>query len=150
MNNDDYFNQIESVYKKANKHIRIVSELECNECSLVFSACCAVRNSLHEILIIDNNGQRYRMCKLDDFELTKKNLEEEKAESKRIAEQYEEDKIAQMRQKYDCERTCFECRSNLTWVNRGDFANCGCYISMRVPKNTPPDCAMTCKGFKKK
>lgn len=193
MNNDDYFNQIESVYSRANKHIRIVSESECNECPLVLLGCCAVRNSLHEILIIDNNGQSYRLCKPETYELAKKKLEEENTESKRIAAQYkeasfeqfertqnrwqreeanyearklelsekakayaeikkqlEEDKIAQMRQKYDCERTCFECRSNLTWANRGDFANCGCYISMRVPKNTPPDCAMTCKGFKKK
>lgn len=199
LNNNDYFNRIEEVYQKANKHVRIVSEYECRKCPLYFSNsnCCAVRNSLREILTIDHNGQRYRLCKSDYFELAKKKLEEEIAERKRIAAQYEEEikasilreqeqtekrrerekadyearkaelterrkaylekekqheeeKFAQMRKKYGCDRTCFECHSNLTWANRGDFANCGCYSSMRVPKITPPDCAMTCKGFKKK
>ena len=50
------------------------------------------------------------------------------------------------------ERTCFMCESNLSWMNRpGDrYAHCGCYSSMRVPKNTPPESAQTCRGFKRK
>lgn len=195
LNNNDYFNRIEEVYHKANKHVHIVSESNCKDCPLVL-ACCAVRNS-HQILTIDHNGLTYRLCKPDAYELAKKKLEADIAERKRIAAQYEEEikasnqreqeqaekrrerekadyearkaelaerrkayleeekqheeeKFAQMRKKYGCDRTCFECRSNLTWANRGDFANCGCYSSMRVPKITPPNCAITCKGFKKK
>mgnify|MGYP006333742859 FL=1 len=50
------------------------------------------------------------------------------------------------------ERTCFMCESNLSWMNRpGDrYAHCGCYSSMRVSKNTPPESAQTCRGFKRK
>lgn len=46
-------------------------------------------------------------------------------------------------------RTCFDCQSNLFWMNRNGMANCGSYISMRVPKVTSPDCAKNCKGFKR-
>ena len=45
-------------------------------------------------------------------------------------------------------RTCFDCQSNLSWMNCNGMANCGSYMSMRVPKVTPPDCAKTCKGFR--
>lgn len=50
------------------------------------------------------------------------------------------------------ERTCFICQRNLSWMYRpGDkYAHCGCYSSMRVPKNTPPELAQTCRGFKRK
>lgn len=50
------------------------------------------------------------------------------------------------------ERTCFMCESNLSWMNKsGDrYAHCGCYSSMRVPKNTPPESAQICRGFKRK
>lgn len=46
-------------------------------------------------------------------------------------------------------RTCFMCKSNLDWMrSNDDYAHCGPYISMRVPKNTPPETAKTCKGFR--
>ena len=49
------------------------------------------------------------------------------------------------------ERTCFMCKSNLDWMCRdSNIAHCGPYPSMGVPKNTPPDTAKTCKGFKPK
>lgn len=48
------------------------------------------------------------------------------------------------------DRTCFMCSSNLSWANRNGYANCGRYISLGVPKNTPPDYAKTCKGFSQK
>lgn len=45
-------------------------------------------------------------------------------------------------------RTCFMCKRNLDWMYRNDgYAHCGPYISLGVPKNTPPDMAKTCKGF---
>lgn len=48
------------------------------------------------------------------------------------------------------ERSCFDCQSNLTWMNRNGYANCGSYISRGVPKFTPPDYAKTCRGFRRK
>ena len=45
-------------------------------------------------------------------------------------------------------RTCFDCKSNLTWMNRNGMANCGSYTTMGVPKFTPPDCAKNCRGFR--
>jgi len=46
------------------------------------------------------------------------------------------------------DRTCFMCQRNLDWMGRGsDVAHCGAYISMGVPRNTPPDTAKYCKGF---
>lgn len=47
------------------------------------------------------------------------------------------------------QRTCFMCRSNLDWMCRGDsYAHCGPYATMGVSKNTPPDSAKTCRGFR--
>ena len=50
------------------------------------------------------------------------------------------------------EKTCFVCDCNLNWMNfrNPGYANCGCYITMRVPQKTPPQMALTCRGFKRK
>lgn len=49
------------------------------------------------------------------------------------------------------QRTCFMCRSNLEWMGRSSgYAHCGPYSTMGVPKNTPPDSAKTCRGFRVK
>ena len=48
------------------------------------------------------------------------------------------------------ERSCFNCKSNLKWMNRNGYANCGMYISLQIPKNTPPDYAQTCKRYQRK
>ena len=40
------------------------------------------------------------------------------------------------------------CKSNLKWMNRGGMANFGAFISMNIPKVTPPNHAKICKGFK--
>ena len=92
-------------------------------------------------------------------------------EQERIRQQQEEEELLRERQRIlqqqlearrlaelnappldSSERTCFMCQANLSWMNRtgSSFANCGCYSSMRVPKNTPPEIAKTCKGFKRK
>lgn len=71
-----------------------------------------------------------------------------------IAEQKEAKRLAEQNAPPmdPTERTCFMCQSNLTWMNRkgSGYANCGCYPSMRVPKNTPPETAQTCRGFRRK
>ena len=50
------------------------------------------------------------------------------------------------------EKTCFVCDCNLNWMNfrNPGYANCGCYSTMGVSKRTPPQMALTCRGFKRK
>lgn len=49
------------------------------------------------------------------------------------------------------EKSCFDCRSNLTWANKGKFAVCGCYKSLRLPKQQViPSYAEQCKNFMRK
>ena len=50
------------------------------------------------------------------------------------------------------EKTCFMCECNLSWMNNRNpgYANCGCYSTMGVSKRTPPQMALTCRGFKRK
>ena len=49
------------------------------------------------------------------------------------------------------DRTCFMCKSNLDWMCRDQsVAHCGPCLSMGVPKNTPPDTAKHCRGFRPK
>lgn len=72
---------------------------------------------------------------------------EENSQKKRLLEK---EMWEAMREKYDCERTCYECEHNLSWKTKGDYAHCGCYTTMGVPKQTPPDYAVYCKGFKSK
>lgn len=98
-------------------------------------------------------------------------LYEPQREQERIGQQHEEEELLEERQRIltkqqearrlaelnappldSSERTCFMCQANLSWMNRigSGLANCGSYLSMRVPKNTPPEFAKTCKGFKRK
>ena len=49
------------------------------------------------------------------------------------------------------QRTCFNCQSNLTWANRDGRANCGIYISMRLPRQrVNPEYAKQCPRFRLK
>lgn len=46
-------------------------------------------------------------------------------------------------------RTCFMCKSNLKWMCQNDeYAHCGQYISLDVPKHTPPETAKICRRFR--
>jgi len=46
-------------------------------------------------------------------------------------------------------RTCFMCKSNLKWMCQNDeYAHCGQYISLGVPKHTPPETAKICRRFR--
>ena len=94
----------------------------------------------------------------EDWERQKKNWEEDKQRKKeelrkRLKKQDEatiaERKMFENQQgQLDLfDHTCFDCKSNLKWMNRNGYANCGKYISMNVPKNTPPEVGRTCKGF---
>ena len=49
------------------------------------------------------------------------------------------------------QRNCFCCQSNLTWANRDGWANCGCYISLGLPKQrVNPNYAKQCPRFRLK
>lgn len=82
INNENYFNQIEDVYRKANKAITLVDELSCLSCE-IRNICCTVKRgdySQTPIRIL-NNGQIYRMCKTEEYKQLlaerKKYLQEE-------------------------------------------------------------------------
>jgi len=49
------------------------------------------------------------------------------------------------------QKNCFNCQSNLTWANRDGWANCGCYISLGLPKQrVNPNYAKQCYRFRPK
>lgn len=69
VNNENYFNQIEDVYRKANKAITLVDESSCLSCDIK-KVCCAVKQGRYSQMPIQifHNGLIYRMCKNDDYE----------------------------------------------------------------------------------
>lgn len=149
VNNENYFREIEERYTRAGKNIRVVDYNECKKCP-VFKNCCGVRAKNSETpILIENSGRQFRICKPDV-------LVQRKEEHQRLLEAARERRLE--RERYDeleafrdpSERTCFDCKSNLTWMNKKGVANCGPYQSMGVPKNTPPHLARTCRGFKRK
>lgn len=173
LNNEDYFGKIESRYESAGKRVRIVDDRECQQCELRHT-CCAVK--LPGFSAIENNGRSYRLCKTELYNRTLEEIRQRKLEEERARKDWQEQcKRYQEQRKKEClvwmdkreivsERTktenstlcvddiiCFNCQSNLAWANRGDgYAHCGCYMSMRVPQRTPPDCAKKCKNFRRK
>ena len=181
-NNQEYFDSIEPRYEMANKRIKVKNEDECKMCELYYS-CVGVRaKESGSILVIENSGKRYRICKLEQYDVAieDKHNRLKEAEDRRNAYNQEssysmykrryrefldateentrpwekqrltEDLQAQLDASRipPSERTCFMCKRNLTWWNRNDgIAHCGAYYSMGVPKKTPPDTAIMCKGF---
>lgn len=66
-NNQECFDSIEPRYEKANKRIKVKNEDECKECELYYS-CVGVRSKESgSILVIENSGNRYRICKLEQY-----------------------------------------------------------------------------------
>ena len=72
LNNEDYFSRIDETYRKAGKAVRVVNESECGKCELG-DDCCAVMKS-HSPLVIENSGNRYRLCKTELYEQEKEAL----------------------------------------------------------------------------
>ena len=127
-NNQEYFYSIEPRYEMANKRIEVKNEDECKMCEL-YNSCVGVRaKESGSILVIENSGKRYRICKPEQYDVA--------VEDKRNSLS---------------ERTCFMCKRNLTWWKSNDgMAHCGAYYSMGVHQKTPPDSAQTCNGFEPK
>lgn len=94
----------------------------------------------------------YREHRLQQLE------KEQEQKKKNVVEETEEEQceFVQMKnsealENFPTQKTCFMCKRNLEWMYRGDnIAHCGSASIMGVPKNTPPDTAKTCKGFKLK
>lgn len=86
-NNQEYFNSIEPRYEKANKCIKVKNEDECKECELYYS-CVGVRSKESgSILVIENSGNRYRICKLEQYDVAieEKHNRSKEAEDRRNA-----------------------------------------------------------------
>lgn len=63
LNNQNYFESIGSLYQKANKPIAIKNENECELCELKYPCCSVKDKNSGRHLVIENSGQRYRLCK---------------------------------------------------------------------------------------
>lgn len=137
-----------------------------------YNAPLIIENSGHSYRIC--KSEQYRK----DLELYRKRLEEEERkkeaerqrqrelelEWERNRQKQEQKRLLREQQKAEqqtefnaqsldsSERTCFKCQSNLSWKNKpGDkYAYCACYLSVRVPQNTPPESALTCSKFQRK
>ncbi|MBQ3325273.1 MAG: hypothetical protein IJG81_10590 [Muribaculaceae bacterium] len=151
LNNETYFNQIEAVYRKADRPIRVVSENECSQC-IINSHCCAVKKGKHFNLIIENSGNTYRLCKIEQFEneLTKEKQRElwrhKWLEEKNNFTSKQERNKAET-QESSKEITCFNCQNNLIWESEDGFASCGKHFILGITKNNHPDYAKECIGF---
>ncbi|MBD5171547.1 MAG: hypothetical protein HDT07_06035 [Bacteroidales bacterium] len=79
LNNQSCFQRIESLCAKHGKPVKITNETDCKKCILnTFCggiSCCGVKlkNNFH--LIIENNGQTYRLCKIEEYEKYSEDLE---------------------------------------------------------------------------
>ena len=161
LNNEVYFTRIDETYRKAGKAVRVVCESECDKCEL-HDECCAVMKA-HSPLIIENSGNRYRLCKTELYEQEKealrlRKMEEEEERQEMLAWQQEQRRLQEERQRKrerpsidPNQRSCFNCQSNLSWANRDGWANCGCYITLGLPKQrVKPDHAEQCPRFRSK
>lgn len=185
LNNQAYFERIESTYSQYGKLVKVTEESDCAECP-INDRCCGIRlKGQSNPIRIENSGHSYRVCKTEEYENQIKEAEEKRKQEeaqKRLQEKelrkrrerellqkaelerqdaIRAEKAAIMRREQEQKeaietsrispelRTCFMCRSNLDWMCRNDgYAHCGPYLSLGVPKNTPPDTAKTCRGFR--
>lgn len=185
LNNQAYFERIESTYSQYGKLVKVTEETDCAGCP-INDRCCGIRlKGQSNPIRIENSGHSYRVCKTEEYENQIKEAEEKRKQEeaqKRLQEkELRERRERELLQKAELERqdairaekaaimrreqeqkeaietsrispelrTCFMCRSNLDWMCRNDgYAHCGPYLSLGVPKNTPPDTAKTCRGFR--
>lgn len=162
LNNENYFTSIEERYRRAGKSVRIANESECEQCPIRFD-CVGVTQKYGSILRIENSGNKYRLCKPDLYRATYDAALEEAArqaeEETRIKKEREEFLAEQRRliaerrgvvSAPSGERSCFNCQSNLSWMNTGGMANCGMYLSLRLPKKHSPQVALNCPRYNPK
>lgn len=98
LNNENYFTTIEELYKRAGKSVRIVRGSECQQCPITHR-CVGVcpKNSPTIPLIIENDGNKYRLCKTQEYRIALQRFHDEeirKAELERIRKMPLEDRLA--------------------------------------------------------
>ncbi len=68
LNNQELFDSIEPRYEKANLCIRVKDEDDCRKCEL-YGACVGVRSkNSGSLVVVENSGKRYRICKPELYE----------------------------------------------------------------------------------
>lgn len=91
----------------------------------------------------ERERQQKELMRIEEEE--RENRRREREEKRRKEEEERKRRLESMDPSM---RSCFDCQSNLKWANRNGYANCGCYMRLGVPENTPPDLAKTCSGYK--
>ncbi len=77
LNNDFYFTRVPEVYKQVGKNVRVVPISECKQCILASDCCGAKSPNTGSFLVIENNGQSFRICKDDEYSEKKAQKEEQ-------------------------------------------------------------------------
>lgn len=68
LNNQELFDSIEPRYEKANLRIRVKDEDDCRKCEL-YGSCVGVRSkNSGSLVVVENSGKRYRICKPELYE----------------------------------------------------------------------------------
>lgn len=178
INNEIYFNGIEEKYQKANKPIKLKNEEDCTLCKVKHS-CCAVKDKCGYPILINNNGNIYRLCKTNDFnDLIEKeqnkhiiqdcartnNLENNLISNQNTIHQkgHNADKPLEIynQKRYQFshhkrvfnpdEKSCFNCQNNLNWANKNGYANCGICHTLGIPQKIDPSYAKNCFSYNPK
>lgn len=156
INNQSYFDRIESTYSQHGKLVKIKNEIDCVDCCIKDS-CCGIRYKGQSVpIIIENCGNRYRVCKTEEYEnlIKSKEIEEKQEqirgkEAKRMLNEQDRLELIETSKISPELRSCFICRRNLDYFKYGNgdgYAHCGSFESLGVPKKTPPETAKTCQG----
>ena len=89
LNNDSYFTRIEETYLKRKFKVKVVTNNECQQCKIK-NACVNIKDTSYP-MIIENNGENYRICKTEIFEkemtereMRKKHMEEKKEKTLKV------------------------------------------------------------------
>ncbi len=77
LNNQGFFDKIESIYLESGRYVKIKEESDCKCCGLNNHLCCGIKlKDSHRLIIIENNGKQYRICKTEEFNSSKRQLHE--------------------------------------------------------------------------
>ncbi len=154
INNSVLFNNIEQTYIKANKPVKVVSVFECQKCGRRNNYCTVMKNKTYPLqtLIIEHNGEQYRLCKsIDEHAKTENSSVEDGNSSFSYNNEIRNQK--KPKAKNTCtDISCFNCESHLSWKKtKHGCAYCGCSSSLQlISPNINPEYAKKCKNFRMK
>lgn len=139
INNQDYFNAVEARCQKGGKPSKLVMEFDCEECIIKARCVAATYRKTHEIIVIENNGIKYKLCQqiqfkeqLDQFERSKneRRIVNNKGDGYEVAarvkstEVYESESTVTKTDKNTSERSCYNC---IHHVKKDWRCYCNCY-----------------------